>query len=114
MSEFFKSELVQEELREIERLQESIFSNFYKFPSLSKEEQLKQIEILESLLHKQNIFYARLKLSGDPAAQQMKEQLKIQAKQMGFPSGVDLGDVFKNMFRMVEVMRKSVDGSNIR
>ena len=60
-------------------------------------------------MNKQNIFYARLKLSDDPKAKEMKEQLQRQSRDMGFPPDVDLGDAFKNMHRMVEHMKKSID-----
>ena len=39
----------------------------------------------------------------------MKEQLQRQSRDMGFPPDVDLGDAFKNMHRMVEHMKKSID-----
>ncbi len=109
MSKFFNSELVQAELREIENLQEKVFRNFFNFQSLSKAAKLEQIDNLETLLNKQNVFYARLRLSDDPSAKKMKEQLERQSKDMGFPQDVDLGDVFKNMHRMIENMKKSID-----
>ena len=109
MSEFFQSELVQEELREIEKLQETVFVNFFNFQILPQSEQLEQIKNLEKLLHKQNIFYHRLKLSDDPKAKEMKNMLQKQAHDMGFPPGVDLGNVFKNMHRMIEQMKKTID-----
>ena len=109
MSEFFQSELVQEELREIEKLQETVFVNFFNFQILPQSEQLEQIKNLEKLLHKQNTFYHRLKLSDDPKAKEMKNMLQKQAQDMGFPPGVDLGDTFKNMFKMIEHMRNHLD-----
>ena len=109
MSKFFDSELVQEELRQIEHLQEKVFKNFFNFSSLSKAAKLEQVANLEILLNKQNIFYARLKLSDDPKAKEMKEQLQRQSRDMGFPPDGDLGDAFKNMHRMVEHMKKSID-----
>ena len=35
--------------------------------------------------------------------------LQKQAQDMGFPPGVDLGDTFKNMFKMIEHMRNHLD-----
>ena len=37
MSEFFQSEVVRAELAEIQELQEEVYGNFFKFPSMSKE-----------------------------------------------------------------------------
>ena len=111
MSEFFRSEMVQEELREIERLQEKVFGNIFTFQSLPRDEQLEQVKNLEILLNKQNVFYTRLRLSDDPQAKEMKAHLQIQAQQLGFPPDVDLGNAFKNMFKMVEQLRNAIDVS---
>ena len=108
-SKFFNSELVQAELREIENLQEKVFRNFFNFNSLSKAGKLEQVDNLETLLNKQNIFYARLSLSDDPRAKEMKEQLQQQSRDLGFPDDVELGIVFKNMHRMIEQMKKTID-----
>ena len=77
MSEFFQSEVVRAELAEIQELQEEVYSNFFKFPSMSKDDQLYHIDILESLIEKQKIVYTRLSLSDDPEAKKMKEKLTI-------------------------------------
>ena len=83
--------------------------NFFNFNSLSKAGKLEQVDNLETLLNKQNIFYARLSLSDDPRAKEMKEQLQQQSRDLGFPDDVDLGNVFKNMHRMIEQMKKTID-----
>ena len=111
MSKFFDSELVQEELRQIEHLQEKVFKNFFNFSSLSKAAKLEQVKNLEILLNKQNVFYTRLRLSDDPQAKEMKAHLQKQAQQLGFPPDVDLGNAFKNMFKMVEQLRNAIDVS---
>ena len=109
MSKFFESELVQEELKQIEFLQEKVFKNFFNFQSLSKAAKIEQIKNLEVLLDKQNIFYSRLKLSDDPRAKDMKEQLNKQSVELGFPPDVDLSNIFKNMHNMISEMKKSID-----
>ena len=108
---FFKSDLVQEELKEIERLQQEVFSVAFTFSSMSKSDQLDHITTLEKLLDKQRVLYTRLSLSDDPQAKIMKKQIVDGASHMGFPPGVDLNNVFNNMFKMVENMRKSIDES---
>ena len=109
MSKFFQSEVVRAELAEIQELQEEVYTNFFKFPSMSKEDQLYHIEILQDLIEKQKIVYTRLSLSDDPEAKKMKEHINSSAKDMGLPTNVDMNIVFDNMMKMVEMMKNSVD-----
>ena len=44
MSEFFASEIVRNELREINSLQEDIYGDLADFPSLSREDKKEHIE----------------------------------------------------------------------
>ena len=106
---FFKSELVQEELKEIERLQKEIFAAAFTFSSMSKSDQLDHITTLEKLLDKQRVLYTRLSLSDDPEAKQMKRQVEESAKQMGLPTNVDMNILFANMNNMVSMMRQQID-----
>ena len=109
MSEFFKSEVVRAELAEIQELQEEVYSNFFKFPSMCKEDQLYHIDILQDLIEKQKIVYTRLSLSDDPEAKKMKETITQGAADMGLPTNVDMNIVFNDMMKMVDVMKKAVD-----
>ena len=109
MSEFFQSEVVRAEMAEIQELQEEVYTNFFKFPSMSKEDQLYLIEILENLIEKQKIVYTRLSLSDDPEAKKMKEHINSSAKDMGLPTNVDMNIIFNDMMKMVKVMKNSVD-----
>ena len=47
-------------------------------------------------------------LSDDPEAKLMKENIIKSAKQLGFPSDVDLGYVFSNMSAIIDSMKKSI------
>tara|TARA_R100000008_G_C3465079_1_gene106114 strand:+ start:196 stop:528 length:333 start_codon:yes stop_codon:yes gene_type:complete len=106
---FFQSEMVQEELKEIERLQQEVFSSMFTFGKMSKVDQINHINDLESLLDKQRVMMTRLSLSDDPAAKKMKLQIMQGAKEMGLPDGVDMSHVFNNMYNMVAQMRKHID-----
>ena len=53
--------------------------------------------------------YARLSLSNDPEAQQMKKQIEESAVTMGLPKNVDMNTVFKDMSKMIDLMRSHVD-----
>ena len=106
---FFDSEVVRAEMTEIAELQEEVYSNVFKFPRMSKEDQLYHVEVLEKLLDKQRVLYTRLSLSDDPAAKKMKKEVEEGARKMGLPSNVDLNILFANMNNMVEMMKNQID-----
>ena len=109
MSEFFKSDIVREELNEINKLQEEIYGSVFSFGSLSREEQLEHIEDLIDLLDKQRIMYTRLSLSDDPEAVKMKEQLVESVQIMGYPKGTDINVLFDTMKKTIQKMKETVD-----
>ena len=106
---FFNSEVVRAEMAEIGQLQENVYASVFKFPTMSKEEKLKHVEILERLLEKQKVLYTRLSLSDDPEAIQMKERISESASMMGLPSNVDMNVIFNNMSSMLDVMKQQID-----
>ena len=106
---FFDSEVVRAELAEIQELQEEVYTNVFKFPTMSKEDQLYHVEILERLCEKQRVLYTRLSLSDDPQAKIMKEEICKGAVAMGLPANVDMQILFKQMTNMVSMMRQHID-----
>ena len=106
---FFQSPVVRAEMAEISELQEEVYSNVFKFPSMTKEDQLYHVEILTKLIEKQKILYARVSLSDDPDAQQMKEHIIESASMMGIPNGSDMGKVFEQMSTMVQTLKTQID-----
>jgi hypothetical protein len=109
MGEFFDSEIIQEELTEINNLQEKIYDSLFDFGMMSKEEQLEHISILTNLLEKQRVMYTRLSLSDDPKAVEMKENLRKSVAMMGFPPETDMTMLFSSMNATIEALRKHVD-----
>ena len=109
MSDFFDSEIIQEELTEINNLQEKIYGSLFKFGMMTKEEKLENIEILSSLLEKQRVMYTRLSLSDDPQAVEMKENLRKSVALMGFPPQTDMQVLFNSMNATIESLKKYVD-----
>ena len=106
---FFDSEVVRAEMTEISELQEDVYRNVFKFPSMNKEEKKFHVAMLERLLEKQKVLYARLSLSDDPEAKQMKERIVDSAQMMGLPPNVDMQTIFTNMSKMLEVMKEKID-----
>ena len=110
MSNFFDSDIIQEELKEINKLQEDIYGSILTFGMMSRETKLKHIEKLEVLLEKQRVMYTRLSLSNDPQAVEMKENLKKSVILMGFPPETDMSLLFSSMSKTIESLKQYVDG----
>ena len=113
---FFNSEVVRAEMTEISELQEYVYANVFKFPSMNKEEKIEHVNILERLLDKQKVLYTRLSLSDDPEAIEMKERITKSAIMMGMPAGTDMNIILNNMSKMLEVMKEQLDktGSDLQ
>jgi hypothetical protein len=109
---FFNSEMVRAEMTEIAELQEEVYGSVFKFPTMSKEDKLKHVEIMERLLDKQKVLYTRMSLSDDPEAQEMKEKIIHSAVVMGMPPGTDMNIILSNMSRMLEAMKEQIDKSD--
>ena len=80
-----------------------------KFHYMNDEDKIYHIELLSKLIDKQKILYARLSLSDDPEAKQMKEDICKSATIMGLPDNVDMNTVFGQMSQMVDVMKEQLD-----
>jgi len=109
MSNFFDSEIIQDELTEINQLQEDIYGSILSFGMMSRETKLEHIEKLEMLLEKQRVMYTRLSLSDDPQAIVMKENLRKSVALMGFPPETDMNILFKSMTQTIESLKQFID-----
>ena len=109
---FFKSDFVQQEMKDISDLQDKIYEKVFSFSVMDNADKLEHVELLEKLLNKQQVLYTRMSLSDDPEAKTMKEQIIIAARQLGFRPDVDLGYVFSNMSSIIENMKKSINESS--
>ncbi len=110
---FFKSDVVRAEMAEISELQEEIYTNVFKFPTMPKEDKQYHIEILERLIEKQKVLYTRLSLSDDPEAKKMRENIIQSAGQMGLPNNVDISILFNQMSTMVDKMKEQLDSDQL-
>ena len=109
MSEFFDSEIVQDELREINDLQQEIYGDLTDFPTLPDEKKKEHILKLTELLERQRVMYTRLSLSEDEEAKSLKKQLEMSVGMMGFPEGTDISILFSGMQQTIEKLRQYVD-----
>jgi len=106
MSKFFDSEIIRQELKEINKLQEEIYGSILTFGIMSREDKLEHIEKLEMLLEKQRVMYTRLSLSDDPEAVEMKENLRKSVAIMGFSPETDMNILFNSMVKTIESLKK--------
>ena len=110
MSNFFDSDIIQDELKEINQLQESIYGSVLTFGTMTREDKLEHIKKLEILLEKQRVMYTRLSLSDDPQAVTMKENLRKSVALMGFPPDTDMQILFNSMTKTIQSLKQYIDG----
>ena len=110
MGEFFKSEIVREQLEEINELQTELYSNMVNMTQLANlEDKQEHIEKLTRLLEKQRLMYTRVSLSDDPEAKAMKKQLEQSVTMLGFPEGTDISVLFDGMKNTIENLKDGID-----
>ena len=110
---FFDSEIVRAEMAEVSELQEEVYGQIMKFQFMNNEDKTYHNGLLEKLLNKQQIIYARLSLSDDPEAKRMQQEIARSATLMGLPSNVDMSVLFKQMAQMVDLMKKQLDTNQV-
>ena len=103
---FFDSDIVRSEMVEIHELQEDVYENFMRFPYMNNADKTHHINQLSKLIDKQKIVYARLSLSDDPDAKEMKESILQSAKSMGLPADVDVAKMFDQMSEVIGMMKR--------
>ena len=109
MSDFFDSEIIKKELKEINDLQRLVYYKAASFGVLSREDKLEHIEMLSELLEKQRVMYTRMSLSDDPEAVKMKNQLLKSVEVMGFPNGTDVSILFNGMSQTIDSLKQQLD-----
>jgi hypothetical protein len=111
MSKFFDSEIIQEEIEEINELQKMLYGNVMQFATMERIDKIEHIDLLAELLEKQKVMYTRLSLSDDPDAIKMKEQLHKTIPLMGFPKGTDMNLLFEGMRETISKLKDNIDKS---
>ena len=109
MSNFFDSEIIQEELKEINTLQEEIYGSLLAFSTMDRDARIDKVDKLAKLLEKQRVMYTRLSLSDDPKAVEMTENLRKSVAMMGFPPETDLNLLFDSMNKTIESLKDYID-----
>ena len=108
MSEFFDSKIVQQSLKEITDIQETIFNSLFTYRTFSEEDKQEHIDQLRVLIEKQRNMYARLSLTDDPEALELKDKIEQSAMMLGFPEGTNMSEVFDTMDEtLIQVIKTS-------
>ncbi len=110
-SDFFRSEMVQGDLQELAKMQEFCMKSMVVFPALSPEKKMEYFDVLEEMIQKQKVFYARLKLSGpdDEEAQDMADSIKHAAMMYGASEHEDANVVFDDLLDKVKNLKQILE-----
>jgi cell division FtsZ-interacting protein ZapD len=112
MTDFFDSDIVQEEAREMERLQMEAMQQTLAAPlqGNDKETQLEYIRTVRNLIEKQQIFYTRMKLSDDRRAVDMIKEIEQQAKMLyGWWDTEDVRGLMSSMLAKLDEFEKEIE-----
>ncbi|MGA1560934.1 MAG: DUF1825 family protein [bacterium] len=109
MNEFFKSELVRGDIQEMSDLQQFCMRSMVAFPVLSPEKKMEYFNVMETLIEKQKIFYARLKLSDDPEAIEMAESMRDAIIMMGASPDANISAMFDDLLEKVKMMKEKLE-----
>lgn len=110
MSEFFRSEMVRGDLQEMMDLQQQCFRYAMSFHVLEKERKMEYLEILMSLLEKQEVMYARMSLSDDEEAQTVVENMRNAVVMLGGDPDLTVNAMFADLRNKVSLMTSKLSG----
>lgn len=100
MTDFFNSDMVQQAAREMEQLQMKAMELTLSNPldGNNKIQQLNYLSVVKELIEKQQIFYARLKLSDDPEAIAARKSVEEGARMLyGGQEGNNVTQIMQQM-----------------
>ena len=114
MSDFFKSEMVRGDLQEMMELQQQCFRYAMSFPVLDNDRRAEYLEVLMSLLEKQEIMYARMQLSDDQEAKTVVENMRNAVVMLGGDPNLTVKDMFDDLRQKVTTMQGKLNSGEGR
>jgi len=102
---FFHSDIIKGDIQEMLELQQFCFRSAMNFVLLDDERKMEYFEALEKLIEKQQIFYARAKLSDDPEAKSVVETMKQGVIMLGATPDTSIESMFKELLDRVQMMK---------
>jgi hypothetical protein len=109
MNEFFDSELVREDMKELEKMQTKLFNDMMHVPFYNKEQRKKHLILMKDFLEKQKLFVFRLSLSDDLEAIEMKERLLDSIEFLGFDKELGFNSFFQILENTINSLEKTLD-----
>ncbi len=109
MSKFFGSDLVRNDMKELENMQKKLYQEMMYVPFYDKEQKRGHLILMKEFLEKQKLFIFRLSLSDDPEAIEMKENMLDSVEFLGFDKKKGFDSFFKMMERTINGLEKTLD-----
>jgi hypothetical protein len=106
---FFQSDIIRGDIQEMLELQQFCFRSAMNFILLDPERKMEYFEALEKLIGKQQIFYARAKLSDDPEAKSVVETMKQGVIMLGATPGTTIENMFQELLDRVQKMKEQLE-----
>jgi len=106
MSKFFQSELVRGDIQEMVELQQYCFRSAMNFALLDEDRRLEYFDALTTLIEKQKIFYARIKLSDDPQAKSVLDTMKQGVVMLGATPNTPIEQMFDELIEKVTYLKQ--------
>ena len=110
MSEpFYQSEVVRQELVDMQSLYKDLYDISIRFPSMTQDEKAEHLEKTMALVAKQKVFYARIALLAleDPEASDVK--VRIDQITHLYSGGKTINQVLDDMEKKLKSWRKQID-----
>ena len=102
---FFQSEIIRGDIQEMLELQQFCFRSAMNFVLLDDERRLEYFDALTTLIEKQKIFYARIKLSDDPEAVSVLETMKQGVVMLGAKPNQPIEQMFDELIEKVTYLK---------
>ena len=110
MSDFFKSEMVQHTINELEGLQQQLVMEMPYLPMMDSDQKREHLCTLKTFLEKQKIFFFRISLSDDKEALEMKQRLMDATRIFGVDGDIDSMDAFfEKLDNTIKELERSID-----
>ena len=114
--DFFKSEVVQEELEAIQECYTELLKMSSGLKDFNPQERLEHIEKTLELVAKQKVFYARLQLAAnelqdDDSAQEIKKRIEMMSTE--YSGGLNLNMVLDQMETKLRQWRKDLKDQGV-
>ena len=110
MSGFFKSDMVQDSIAELTKLQQQLVVESPYLHMMNDDQKRQHLDILKEFLEKQKLFFFRISLSDDEEAIEMKERLMDAAKMFGVDDEIECMDAcFKKLDSTIKDLESTIE-----